>query len=63
MGDLVYIYGGGHALPDDLKLIVMGILAIAIVIFLMRKTSKLRLPQLAASLSYQNTVGMSPIGP
>jgi hypothetical protein len=42
MGNLVYIfygYGGGQALPDDLKLIVMGILAVALVIFLMRKTS------------------------
>jgi hypothetical protein len=30
----VCIYGGGHALPDDLKMIVMGILAVALVIFL-----------------------------
>jgi hypothetical protein len=39
---LVYIfygYGGGDALPDALKLIAMGILAVALVIFLMRKTS------------------------
>jgi hypothetical protein len=34
MGNLVYIYGGGHALPDDLKMIVMGILAVALVFFL-----------------------------
>jgi hypothetical protein len=42
MGNLVYIfygYGGGQALSDELKLIVMGILAVALVIFLMRKTS------------------------
>ena len=39
---LVYIfygYGGGDALPDVLKLIAMGVLAVALVIFLMRKTS------------------------
>jgi hypothetical protein len=39
MGNLVYIYGGGHPFPDDVKLIVMGVLAVALVIFLMRKTS------------------------
>jgi hypothetical protein len=41
MGNLVYMYSyaGGHPFPDDVKLIVMGILAVALVIFLMRKTS------------------------
>jgi hypothetical protein len=36
---MFYGYGGGDAFPDALKLIAMGILAVALVIFLVRKTS------------------------